>query len=419
MPGEKVTVSWDEIQSPKVDDRLKLLNSAAAAAAGPRTAMPDGAVSKKQSLLYNAVLYMAFFGLMGGLVGWGLGVSLNFHGSAKDEARDALNGRAQIIDMFNAGQMNADNEKSALKVIDDDNHANAYYQLAINEKLTPEDREKQQGEIESRDRVNDFMSDLLFYGISGMTIAVCLGIAEPMIDRNWRGVTINGAVAAILGLVGGVVVSLFVSRFRDMVVGVIADAQTPLIKQVVADAVQWGTLGLFLGVASGVVLRSVRKIAAGMVGGLLGGIIGGALMEVIHRMAQGNHDLPRLIAICTIGLVAGLGTGLIENAVKTGWLKVTAGLIAGKQFILYRDPTFIGSSLSCHIYLFRDPSVGKRHAAVHIVPGGYEIENLPLGSDTFVNSEPVFGRRRLRTGDLIQIGSTIMMFAEKTAEKKA
>jgi predicted component of type VI protein secretion system len=106
---------------------------------------------------------------------------------------------------------------------------------------------------------------------------------------------------------------------------------------------------------------------------------------------------------------------LIENAAKGGWLKVTAGLITGKQFILYRNPTFIGSGPECPIYLFRDPKVGKRHAAVHIVLGGFEIENLPLGADTLINGKSV-KRARLRAGDVIQVGATKFLFQEKMAK---
>ena len=285
----------------------------------------------------------------------------------------------------------------------------------MNAKLTPEQRATQQSEIESRDQWKNFLADLLFYGVSGMTIAVCLAVAEPVTERNWRGVVINGSVAAVLGVVGGVVVSLFINQFRVIVVNVIADAQTPLIKQMISNAVQWGTLGLFIGSASGIVLKSARKTAAGATGGLIGGLIGGAIYDPVAKWTGGHEQvIARLVAICVIGMIAGFGTGLIENAVKTGWLKVSTGLIAGKQFILYRDPTYIGSALSCHIYLFRDPAVGKRHAAVHIVPGGFEIENLPLGSGTLVNQEQVVGRRRLRSGDNITIGSTTMMFQEKT-----
>ena len=110
-------------------------------------------------------------------------------------------------------------------------------------------------------------------------------------------------------------------------------------------------------------------------------------------------------------------TGLIENAAKNGWVKVTAGLIAGKQFILYRNPTFIGSGPECPIYLFRDPKVGKRHAAIHVVPGGFELENLPLGDVTLVNDKPIT-RSKLKGGDVIAVGGTTFEFHEKKREKK-
>ena len=412
MPAEKLTVSWDEISSPKVDDRLKLLDSAAAAV-NNRAPDLNAAAPAAGSLIYNAIVYMSFFGLLGGLLGWGISEGLNFRASAAQEAREAMNTRHEIEAVIASGDMSAEQGKGALQVVDQENENNDYYQLARNASLSPEQREAQVAEFESRDQWKDFVTDLLFYGVSGMTIAVCLGIAEPVTERNWRGVVVNGSVAAILGVVGGVVVALFIDRFRVMVVSVIADAQTPMIKTMIANAVQWGTLGLFVGVASGIVLKSLKKATAGATGGLIGGLIGGALYNPVAQLSHNQH-IARLVAICVIGLIAGLGTGLIENAVKTGWLKVSAGLIAGKQFILYRDPTFIGSALSCHIYLFRDPAVGKRHAAVHIVPGGFEIENLPLGSGTLVNQEQVVGRRRLRNNDQITIGSTTMTFQEKT-----
>jgi hypothetical protein len=394
-----------------VDERLKLIDSATRA---PQAPPPDAvAPVKRGSLLYNTVFYMTVFGLLGGLIGWGLGECLNFRGSAQQEARDALEARAAIQRTIDSGNYTADEGAGALKVVDEDNRGNPYYEIALDSTLSDAQRESEQAKIKARDQWKDFLTDLLFYGVSGMTIAVCLGIAEPAVERNWRGVVVNGSVAAVLGLLGGVVVSLFIDRFQVMVVSSIADAQSQWVREMVSNSVRWGTLGLFLGLAPGVVLKSFRKMSAGATGGLVGGLVGGALIEVVNRMSGNNPHVSKLVAIGTIGLVAGLGTGLIENAVKTGWLKVTAGLIAGKQFILYRDPTFIGSALSCHIYLFRDPSVGKRHAAVHIVPGGFEIENLPLGSATLVNNEQVDGRRKLRNGDRIQIGTTSMVFQEK------
>ena len=80
---------------------------------------------------------------------------------------------------------------------------------------------------------------------------------------------------------------------------------------------------------------------------------------------------------------------------------------------MYRNPTFVGSGPDCQIYLFKDPKVGRRHAAIHIVPGGFELENLPLGEQTLVNGSPVT-RARLRNGDKIQIGATALVLQEKS-----
>jgi hypothetical protein len=158
-------------------------------------------------------------------------------------------------------------------------------------------------------------------------------------------------------------------------------------------------------------MRNWKKFAVGLAGGLIGGIAGGVLFAPVAQWT-GKEVVARAVATIAIGLVAGLATGLIENVAKTGWLKVTQGFIAGKQFILYRAATSIGSDPGCHIYLFKDPSIGRRHAAIHLVPGGFDLEDLPLGSRTLVNGRPV-KRVRLRSGDKIHIGGTTMIFQEK------
>ena len=165
--------------------------------------------------------------------------------------------------------------------------------------------------------------------------------------------------------------------------------------------------------AAGVVMRNPKKLLIGMAGGFLGGIIGGALFEPVRGLTESAQD-SRLVALLAIGVVSGIGTGLIENVVRTAWLRVIAGVLAGKQFILYRNPTFIGSAPDCQIYLFKDPNVGPRHAAIHIVPGAYELEDLPLGQKTMINNKPI-SKVRLRHGDRITVGSTIFLFQDRTS----
>jgi hypothetical protein len=138
------------------------------------------------------------------------------------------------------------------------------------------------------------------------------------------------------------------------------------------------------------------------------------LFDLVAR-ATGRAAVSELIGLGAIGLVAGAATGLIENAAKTGWLRVIAGVIAGKQFILYRNPTLVGSAPDCQIYLFKDANVGRRHAAIHVVPGGFELEDLPLGAATLINGKALASRQRLRQGDRIEVGSTVFLFQERAA----
>jgi hypothetical protein len=230
-----------------------------------------------------------------------------------------------------------------------------------------------------------------------------------VLGRNWRAAVINGSVGILLGMIGGVVVSLFIGRLYHLLGG--GDLDGSFAVQMRARTLCWGILGLFLAVAPGVVLQNWKRLLIGLAGGLIGGLLGGLLFDPIGMAAESG--LPaRLIALAVIGVLAGAATGLIEQAVKRGWLYVTAGLIAGKQFILYRNPTFVGSSPQCEIYLFKDPDISPRHATIHRLGGGFELEDFGSATGTRVNGRPVT-RARLRPGDHVQIGATCFVFQER------
>jgi hypothetical protein len=288
--------------------------------------------------------------------------------------------------------------------------ANPYFSILAEQSLSPEQKrqqiEKQHGNYDTK----AFIAKVLAYGLIGMLIALALSVAEPLIDHNRHGAMVNGAVGAMPGLFGGVIVALFVDRLYAALGGS-ENAELNTGKQLLANAIKYGVVGSFLLIAPGVLMRNFKKLGVGLLGGFIGGVIGGALLAPVANLT-GNVVVSRAIAFLAIGGIAGAATGLIENAAKAGWLKVIQGFIAGKQFILYRATTYIGSSPECHIYLFKDPAIGRRHAAVHIVPGGFDLEDLPLGGATFVNGRAV-SRVRLRTGDQIQVGSTAFTFQEK------
>ncbi|HZL38135.1 MAG TPA: FHA domain-containing protein [Tepidisphaeraceae bacterium] len=426
MSDNKITINWDDLQTRRVDNRLReqqAMDRNRSYAQMRDDALPTACASPRGSIWNNAIFTMAFFGLLGGLLAWGtsllvqsdsikprLGALLHYDPNARQESAKLI-AEMQNIEMghetghFDTGQMNA-----ALDDLRATGSNNPYFMLAIDPKLNEKQRTAKLMEVENDERFPIFVLNVAAYGLCGMMIAMCLSIAEPLTGRKLRAAVVYGSAGAALGVLGGVAAALLTDRISAWA-GALSRGQEDWVRSLAMHAAAWGTLGLFLGLGSGLLLRSTRKLLIGLAGGLLGGLIGGALVDPIQSLSH-NPRISQLVALLAIGLVAGLASGWIEDVAKNGWLKVVTGIIAGKQFILYRNPTYIGSSPDCQIYLFKDPQVGKRHAAIHLLPTGIEIEDLPLGANTRVNGKPV-KRARIKNGDKIEIGATEFRFQEK------
>jgi hypothetical protein len=411
MDENKITISWDDLRTRQVEQRVSAMQ--AMRRNREYAAITDAAADepkKFKSLWYNSAVYMSLFGLVGGLLAWVCGTALHFKNSALVEAGEARHRIEEVRVAAQAGKMTKDEKDLALKLIESDYAHNPYLGVYLDESLTDAQKKAAIAKIEDKNRVRAFISNILAFCVSGMLIALALSIADPLVSRNIPSAIINGSVGATLGIVGGVVVAFFAEKMYRSLGG--DDGSITTSRMILARAVQWGVVGFFLTLAPGLVMRNGKKLVIGAIGGLIGGAVGGALFDIIRNATDNNKDLGWLVSLCAIGTLAGLFGALVETAARSGWLKVTGGLIAGKQFILYRNPTFIGSSPDNQIYLFKDHNVGRRHAAIHIVKGGFELEDLPLGVATMVNNRPIT-RARLRSGDQIQVGGTRFVFQEK------
>ena len=84
----------------------------------------------------------------------------------------------------------------------------------------------------------------------------------------------------------------------------------------------------------------------GLLGGVLGGLLGGLLFDPIDIMLSDhtNASLSRAVGFAIVGIMVGLFVGLVERWTKTAWVLMKAGPLSGKQFVIYRNPTVIGSA---------------------------------------------------------------------------
>src|SRR5262249_32508575 len=127
----------------------------------------------------------------------------------------------------------------------------------------------------------------------------------------------------------------------------------------------WAVFGAAGGTVYGIVGQSSKKGKYGVMGGALGAGIGGMLFDPIVMLTHAG-SVSRAVGFSLVGLATGVGMGLVESALKDRWLYVVSGPLAGKQFILYKSETTIGSRQEDDIYLFKDPNILPRHAVISL-----------------------------------------------------
>ena len=414
--NEPLVISRDETASAEVDDALRERAAVAGTKSHYDSANIRGRVTpKKESLARKALVYLSVAGLLGGLLGWAIGIPADtLRGDPEANAARLLASRADTIRKVESGSLAEANAAPAIAELDRAGANNDFYLLERGEgrfaRLDADARAEAGASLRAREDRKRMITDIVLFAIAGACIAAALSGAEPLVSGNRNMAIVNAIVGATLGAAGGVAAGFLAELIRGGLIG--GEAILPSDRlYVLVQVLIWATLGLFLAAAPGLVMRSPRRLLIGVVGGLLGGIVGGFFYGPIFEASE-SELVSRLVALLAIGATAGLATALVEDVVKDGWLKVLAGPIAGKQFVLYRDPTYIGSAPNSHIYLFNDAAVGRRHAAIHRAPNGYEIEDLPLGSATKVNGR-VVDRARLFRGDEIEVGTTKFSFGEK------
>lgn len=412
MSDEKITISLDDVNSAQVDAEVKRQEIAIRMAAHQATVQSTTSDAKRMNpsgLFRRSIVYMAVFGLAASLIGWGLGEITQYKSDNNPlvffqrvvVAYIKLNPQATTWQFKSkCKELRNENPKFANNPYFDDGYLDAaeWKQTQI--------RQKDESAIKAWNR--------LWYVLIAMIVSLGLAIAEPVVSQNKRAIIINGTLGVGLGCLGGFLVSLFVDDIYQFLGG--GGNGSGFVQQMFARGVGWSIFGLFVAIAPGLVMRSWKKFGLGLAGGAIGGLIGGVLFDLISILT-GSGIPARCFNIIGLGLGAAVATALLENLAKQGWLRVATGVITGKQFILYRNPTIIGSSPRSEIYLFKDPSVAAKHAAINGIGGKFIL--TALGGATVVINGQAVSQQVLKNGDQIRIGNTIFLFEARVIKKVA
>lgn len=240
-----------------------------------------------------------------------------------------------------------------------------------------------------------------------------LGVAESIVERSGKKALVRGLLSLALGIVFGFIFDRFANIIyvigREIIAALgVQTNRNPAFWLV--RGIAWAVFGAAGGVVYGLVDRSGSKTKYGVLGGLIGAGMGGALFDPISFLTgAGSASVSRAVGFALVGLATGVAIGIVESALKDRWLYVASGPLAGKQFILYKPLTTIGSSQASDIYLFKDTSILPQHGVIEL-----------RGAQTFIRSDgPVFvsgapaRNRALQSGDLIQIGRYAFHFRER------
>ena len=271
---------------------------------------------------------------------------------------------------------------------------------------------------------------LLLFPLTSFLIVLFIFLADGIASRRWLG----NIARWLLGLGFTLLFSVlaFVLHFIFLVLlGLLMLAMNLQAGQTLKTSVEispallimvmayrscaWVASGVALGLGMNLRRATAAQRWASVIGGAVGGALGGLFFDPVDRfILRGTLDagLSRFVGLCAVGLCVGIFVALGERLGRQGWLRVRTGPLAGKSFILYRNPTTVGSSPHADIYLFKDTGIAPLHAAIRHGGGGYEIESLQDERDTLLNSRDV-RKYRLTSGDQITVGATVMEFEER------
>jgi pSer/pThr/pTyr-binding forkhead associated (FHA) protein len=117
-----------------------------------------------------------------------------------------------------------------------------------------------------------------------------------------------------------------------------------------------------------------------------------------------------------------MGVGLLAGAAqfitKEAWIQVESGFRPGREMVLEKAETTIGRAEFCDLGLFGDNSINPLHARIERQGESYFLTDAGSEGGTFLNNRRVTQSTRLHTGDLVRVGGSVLLFAERAKHQR-
>jgi hypothetical protein len=439
-PSEKLVIAPQDLLDPRVDEQLARQLSFGMAAPPPRIA------DARTSLLQRPWFALMLAGALGALVGWAMiepifDDGVRFRGTtAHVKSANQMEGAAALevggvkvwvppqARVRSAGGNGGVGElHDGLRVEVRGEHATKSdmviaYEVRILGTATGSDTVDVKNLL-----LRERLVGVIVFPLLAALVGLFIGAADGLLSRALRRGAVCGLVGLGIGLSAGLVATLLAELMYAAGQHFIAPLRSEsgalstvgFLIQMVVRGLAWSMAGAAMGLGQGVALRSKKLALNGLLGGMVGALLGGLLFDpidyLLHRDQFGaGAASSRAAGFMVIGGVTGLMIGIVELMARDAWLKMLTGALAGKEFVLYKSPTLVGSSPKSDIYLFKDSQVDPTHAAIQSSGEGHEIVDRNSATGIFVNGRRI-SRKRLENGDQIRIGATVLNFTEREA----
>ena len=258
-----------------------------------------------------------------------------------------------------------------------------------------------------------FPSYLAFGAALGATVGLLVGAlfgSGEGITSNVKARIPSGALAgAVMGVIGGAVGFLAGQGVFLLVANAFLDSPDGVGRWGLlgSRAVGWAILGAFVGMGEGFRAVSVRKIVIGLAGGIVGGALGGFALEY-SQVFLPTAVAARLAGLVLFGLMLGVAYAVIERQMSRGVLRVLAGPLKGREFLVNQNRMRIGSGRKAEIRLSGYGKVAGVHAQLRA--RGRELTIRSRDEQALlVNDQPV-SEHNLKYEDVLKIGSAKLYY---------